>query len=213
MAEAMTYASLLSDVQAYAERNDTAFVDQIPRFVMLAENKIAADPELHGLGFTRAANSTFTVGDGVIEKPARWRETSAFSYLDSNGNRVFLRSRGYTFCREYWPDSAVNGAPKYYCDYDYDHFLVVGIPDAAYSFELMYRERPLPLDTTNQTNWTTKNAPQLLLYGTLLEAQAWLKNNSTIQVWQERYAEARAAINNESERRVNGDESLRRNKG
>ena len=36
-AEALTYDSLVSDVQVYSERSDDVFVNQIPRFIMLAE--------------------------------------------------------------------------------------------------------------------------------------------------------------------------------
>jgi len=39
MAEGMTYDSLVSDVELYAERHDAEFIDQIPRFIMMAENR------------------------------------------------------------------------------------------------------------------------------------------------------------------------------
>ena len=51
MAESMTYNSLLADVAMYAERNDRPFIDQVPRFVMLAENRIAS--QTRGLGLLK----------------------------------------------------------------------------------------------------------------------------------------------------------------
>ena len=42
MAATMTYDSLIQDISEYTERDDQEFLDQIPRFILLAENKIAA---------------------------------------------------------------------------------------------------------------------------------------------------------------------------
>lgn len=208
--ESMTFSSLVEDVKNYAERSDQPFANQIPRMVMLAENRIAT--EVKGLGQVKFVTGQFTAGSGVIQKPARWRETVAVSY--SVGGRVeFLRQRGYTFCRSYWPDGTATAPPEYYCDYDYEHLLVVGTPDEDYPFEICYFERPLPLSTADQTNWTTRYAPQLLLYATLLEAQPFLKRPERIAEFQALFDRAAAAVNNEAQRRLQGDNALVRTVG
>ena len=94
--ESMTFSSLVEDVKNYAERSDQPFSNQIPRMVMLAENRIAT--EVKGLGQVRYATGQLLAGNGVIPKPARWRETVALSY-SADGRVEFLRQRGYTFCR------------------------------------------------------------------------------------------------------------------
>ena len=200
MAEALTYDSLLTDVQTYAERDDAPFITQIPRFVMLAENKLAS--EIRGLGFQRYV--TGSLATDTIPKPERWRETVSLN-VTVGSNRVFLQPRTYDYCRTYWPDAAVTDVPRYYADYGYEHMLVVPTPASAYSFELTYYERPTPLDATNQTNWTTQYAPQLLLYATLLEAQPFLKRPDLLQVWQAAYDRALQGIAQESSRRTNAD--------
>ena len=48
-------------------------------------------------------------------------------------------------------------------------------------------ERVQPLDSTNQTNWFTVYAPQALLYGSLLQAMPYLKNDERIPMWQQQY--------------------------
>lgn len=196
-AAALTYSSLVTDVLAYADRNDTPFIDQIPRFIMLAENRIAS--EIRGLGFIKVVTGTMTINDPVVTKPARWRETISLNYGTGalNNSRVFLKLRTYEYCRQYWPDSTEIGAPIYYADYNYDNYLVVPTPVAAYPFELVYHERPLPLSDTNETNWTTEYAPQLLLYATLLEAAPWLKNYEILPMWQNMFDKAAAAISKE----------------
>lgn len=101
MAESMTYASLITDIQAYAERNDAGFVAQIPRFIMLAENRISS--QIHGLGYKRVATFALSPGNPISNKPARWRETVSLS-VKVDGQVVFLKLRGYEYCRAYWPD-------------------------------------------------------------------------------------------------------------
>lgn len=200
MAEALTYASLLSDVQTYCERSDAPFVTQIPRFVMMAENRLAS--EVRGLGFQRYV--TGTLNSNTVPKPERWRETVSFNITTASG-RVFLQQRTYDYCRSFAPDPALTGEPRYYADYSYEHYLIVPTPSAEYAFELAYYERPEPLSDANQTSWTTQYAPQLLLYATLLEAQPFLKRPDTAQQWQALYDRALQGIAQETSRRVSSD--------
>lgn len=207
MAQAMTYNSLIQDLQTYAERSDSNYVNQLPRLIMMAENRIAS--EVRGLGYKKVAQFSMTIGGNTLIKPARWRESVSLS-ITVGGEIKFLNYRGYEFCRSYWPDGAVQGEPEFYADYDYEHFIIVPTPQLAYSAELVYYERPQPLDDTNQTNWTTQYAPQLLLYGTLLEAQPWLKLDDRIQVFQSMYDRAAQGVTQESQRRAMGDQSMTR---
>jgi len=211
LSESMTYSQLLSDVQVYAERNDKPFIDQIPRFIMLAENRIAT--EVKGLGFVRFVTGQFANGGEVIQKPVRWRETASFSAKKADGTRHFIKQRSYTYCRTYNANGAQAEIPKYYADYDYEHLLVVPTPfvespTEPATFELSYFERPTPLSPENQTSWTTQYAPQLLLYATLLEAQPFLKRPERTAEFQSLFDRAAAAVKNEADRRLAGDQAL-----
>ncbi len=199
MAEALTYDSLVSDIALYAERSDEPFLTQVPRFIMLAENRLAS--ELRGLGYLRFANFNMQAGTFVYAKPDRWRQTVEFSILVA-GERKFLYSRANSWCRQFWADSTLTGVPEYYSDYDYSHFYVAGTPNLAYAVELAYHERPEPLSASNQTNWTTQYAPQLLLYAALLEAQPFLKNTERLQEWQALFERAAQAFAHEQQLRV-----------
>ena len=200
MAEVLTYTSLLSDVQTYCERSDAPFVTQVPRFVMLAENRLAS--EIRGLGFQKYV--TGALNSNTFPKPERWRETVSFNITVAN-QRIFLQPRSYDYCRAFTPDPSVTGTPRYYADYEYEHFLVVPTPVVAVPFELSYYERPEPLSAVNQTNWITQYAPQLLLYATLLEAQPFLKRPDLSQVWQAAYDRALQGLAQESTRRIGSD--------
>lgn len=199
MPEAMTYDSLVSDIQVYAERSDTPFIDQIPRFIALAENRLAS--EVRGLGFIRVTGFNLAGGDPVMEKPIRWRETISISLTDA-GSMFHLYPRSYEYCRTYWPDPSSTSIPEFYADYDYEHSLIVPTPNKVYQGEIRYHERPEPLSSTNQTNWITRYAPQLLLYASLLEAQPFLKLPERIAEFQSLYDRALQALRAEDSKRI-----------
>jgi hypothetical protein len=180
----MTYDSLALNIQQYLERTDEQTIAQIPNFIMLAEQVIAS--QIKFLGNLTVAESTMTTGNPVLDKPVRWHKTVSMNVtVDGQRQPIFLRK--YEYLREYAPDSTAKGTPKYYSDYDYTHWLVAPTPDQDYSFEILYYERVQPLDSTNQTNWFTVYAPQALLYGSLLQAMPYLKNDERIPMWQQQY--------------------------
>jgi hypothetical protein len=183
-AQVMTYDSLVEDIQQYLERTDDATIAQIPRFIMLAEQVIAS--QIKFLGNLTVNTSNMVIGAATIDKPARWHKTISMNVtVDGKRQPVFLRK--YEYLREYAPDPSVQGVPKFYADYDYTHWLVAPTPDTAYDYEVLYYERVQPLDSSNQSNWFTTYAPQAMLYGSLLQAMPFLKNDERIAMWQQQY--------------------------
>lgn len=200
MAEVMTYDSLVSDMKSYQEREYSSdkFVDQIPRLIMMAENRLAT--ELKILGFQTVVTGTFQPGQITLPKPAYWRDVISFNITTGSGataQRVELLPRSYEYCRNYWPNPTQTGTPRFYADYNYENFLIVPTPSTNLTFELLYHARLQPLDPSNQTNWLTVNAPQLLLYAAMLEGQTFLKNAEGAATWQALYDRALAAFNGE----------------
>jgi hypothetical protein len=184
IAAVMTYDSLVSDISSYLERTDQATLEKIPTFIMLAEQVIAA--EIKFLGNLTPMQSNLVTGQAVVDKPARWHKTVSMNVTVGGVRQpVFLRK--YEYLREYWPDPTQTDPPKFYADYDYTHWLIAPTPDDDYAFEVLYYERIQPLDSSNQTNWFTIYAPQALLYGTLLQAMPFLKNDERIPMWQAQY--------------------------
>jgi hypothetical protein len=183
-AAVMTYDSLVENIRTYLERTDQATLDKIPLFIMLAEQVIAS--QIKFLGNLTVQQSTMVQGANVIDKPARWHKTVSMN-ITVAGKRYPVLLRKYEYLREYWPDPASTDVPKFYCDYDYTHWMVAPTPDAAYNFEVLYYERIQPLESSNQTNWFTIYAPQALLYGSLLQAMPFLKNDERMPMWQQQY--------------------------
>ena len=195
----MTYDSLVENIQSYLERTDEATLQKIPTFIMLAEQVIAA--EIKFLGNLTVAESNMTANNPIIAKPARWHKTVSMN-VTVDGRKYPVLLRKYEYLREYWPDQTQAAVPEYYCDYDYSNWLVAPTPDTAYDFEVLYYQRVQPLDSTNQTNWFTEYAPQALLYGSLLQAMPFLKNDERIPMWQQQYTAIMNTLKTEDKLRI-----------
>ena len=199
MAVTMTYTSLVADTTLYLERSDAQTINQIPSFVNLCESIIS--DELKILGQQQTVTTTLVQGNVTLQKPARWRKTTSMNVTVA-GERLPLLLRKYEYMRNYWPDPTVESIPKYYGDYDFDHWFIAPTPDDNYAIEILYYEKIQPLDATNQTNWFTINAPQAMLYGTLLQAMPFLKNDSRVQLWQAMYDRAIQTLKLENDTRT-----------
>ena len=198
-AAVMTYDSLVADVSSYLERTDTATLEKIPTFIMLAEQIIAS--QIKFLGNLTPMQSTMTATQAIIDKPARWHKTVSMNVVVA-GKRQPVLLRKYEYLREYWPDATETDVPAYYADYDYTHWLVAPTPAEDFVFEVLYYERVQPLDSSNQTNWFTTYAPQAMLYGSLLQAMPFLKNDSRMQMWQANYDAIMQTLKQEDVQRI-----------
>lgn len=183
-AAVMTYDSLVDDISSYLERTDTATLEKIPTFIMLAEQVIAS--QIKFLGNLTVNESQMVASENIIPKPARWHKTVSMNItVDGVRQPVFLRQ--YEYLRQYSPDASDESIPKYYADYDYSHWIVAPTPVDDFDFEVLYYERVQPLDSSNQTNWFTTYAPQAMLYGSLLQAMPFLKNDERLPMWRAEY--------------------------
>jgi hypothetical protein len=194
----MTYDSLTSTVLQYLERSDTAVVNAIPTFISLAEFEIAQ--AIKTLGQLQIVESTMTASNAILQKPARWRKTVSMSVTVAGKKQpVYLRK--YEYLKNYWPDANETDVPLYYADTDWEHWYIAPTPDLAYAFEVLYYERIAPLSSTNQTNWLTQNAPNAMLFGTLLQAMQFLKNDQRV-IFQQKYTESLQSLKSEDVARV-----------
>jgi hypothetical protein len=217
MPAAMTFDSLRNtDFPAYVERgfvNDPVVYDQIPSLINLAERDIVTTLKI--LGFLNPVNGTMTAGVSVYPKPDRWRATASINIgvgdpaLDEQ-ERTPIFPRSYEYCNDYWPNRALEDQPEFYSDYDYSHILVVPTPDQDYPFEWNYWQQPPLLDETNQTNWLTDFAPNLLLYGTLVQSFPFLKDGPWKEQWKGMYGDELSAVNTQDLQRVIDRTTVRR---
>ena len=196
----MTYVSLADNIEVYLERTDAQTISYIPTFIMLAEQVIAS--QIKFLGNLNVSASAFVANTAIVAKPVDWHKTVSMNVTVSGSVQPILL-RKYEYLKQYTPNATTGtGAPLYYCDYDYTHWFVAPTPDSAYSFEVLYYQRNQPLSLTNQTNWFTIYAPQALLYGSLLQAMPYLKNDERVAMWQAQYNLIMQTLTNEDKLRI-----------
>jgi hypothetical protein len=200
----MTYTELVAAIEAYAENYDTStggFVDNIPVFVQNAEQRIYNTVQLPSL--RKNVIGTVTAGNKYLACPTDFLASYSMALITGYGTAAesynYLLNKDVNFIREAYPTPADTGAPYYYALFGPNtssvnelSFIVGPTPDASYSVELHYFYYPESITTvaTGQT-WLGDNFDSVLLYGSLMEAAAFMKSDTdTITFYKDRYTEA-----------------------
>ena len=175
-----TYLQLKTAVQDYTENDETTFVNNIPLFIRLSEERILKNVQLNL--FKKNVSGNTTSGNKYLALPSDYLTTFSLSLAGSDGDKFFLLKKDPSFIQEYTPDSTTTGSPKYYANYDVDNFILAPTPDASYTAELHYFYRPTSLTTGSDsgTTWLSENAELALLYGSLIEAYVFMKGEQDI---------------------------------
>ena len=174
-----TYATLKTAVQDYCETAETTFVTTLPTFIQEAEERILKNVELPV--FRSNVTGTATADNPYLSTPTDFLSPYSLAVITSSVY-TYLRFKHVSFIRDYTPNASTTGLPKYYALFDDTTFLLAPTPDnpsagVNYTFELHYKYRPTSLTAGDEggTTWLSDNAPDALLYGTLIEAATFLK--------------------------------------
>ena len=121
--------------------------------------------------------------------------------------------------REYAVDPTATterARPEYYADFDKElstasnngsTLIVSPVPDQAYNVELHYLFKPNSLVTDTTGTWVSQNARNALLYGSLVEANIFLKGESDMQQqYEQRFLLEITRLKNLAEARGRRDE-------
>jgi hypothetical protein len=79
-----------------------------------------------------------------------------------------------------------SGKPLYFSVVG-NQFRLLPIPDGAYTAELVYYAKLTKLSSIVATNWLLTQAPDVYLYGALLQAAPYLQDDARIPVWSSLY--------------------------
>ena len=177
-----SYTTLQAAVANWLERGDLSL--RIPEFIALAEAQM---------------NRKLRVQRMIQRETASISTTNAFSAVPSN----FLRAISFqlTDGSSHWDVEPMNierisqaqsngitpATPLYYAINGTSsgrEFQFYPSPDKTYTATLTYWGKPTPLSETNASNWILEEAPDLYLYGTLLQAAPYLRDDGAITIWQ-----------------------------
>ena len=103
--------------------------------------------------------------------------------------------------------SQAKGQPKYYSVFDVNNFLLSPTPDSDYTMELHYYYRPTSITVSGDgASWLGTNAPNTLLYGSLVEAYIYMKGEADmVQLYEGRFQESISRLKNYGEGVENTD--------
>lgn len=177
----MTYAQLQQAVQDFLETQETTFVNNIPLFIRMAEERILKSVQL--TLFRKSFVSTLSSGNPLYTLPTDFLSQNSFNFTDASGNKTFLLLKDIDFIQSYNPNPAVVGPPKYYARKGLTTFILGPTPDSGYVAELDYLYRPASITAgaPTGTTWLSENAELSLLYGALVEAYIFLKGDPDMQ--------------------------------
>jgi hypothetical protein len=199
-----TLTTLTASVQEWTQNDESTFVAEIPFFIKNAEERIFKTVDLDY--FRKNVTGVATSSNKFLQKPSDYLATFSLS-LVSSGSNVFLLQKDVNFLQEYHPDPTVTGTPKYYAQFDVDNFILAPTPNANFTAELHYYYRPASLTTDDSgSTWISTNAPDALLYGTLVEAYTFMKGEKDLlDLYNGRYLESIARLKNYAEGRNYSD--------
>jgi hypothetical protein len=190
----MNYAQLVAAIQSYTE-NQYSTTD-INTFIENAEQRIYNTVQLPDL--RKNSTGTMTSGNKYMSLPSDWLATFSMAVINANNEYTYLLNKDVNFIRESFPDtdSPFYGKPEYYAIFDDTTMILGPTPDANYTAELHYYYYPTSIVTAGST-WLGDNFDSALLYGSLLEAAAFLKEEpDTVAMYTARYNEAMQLLQN-----------------
>ena len=183
MAVITNYETLGTAIGDYLARDDLASF--APNFVQNWEERFYRQP-LNWANWMESATSLLTTAATV---PA---DFLGIKYATLTSSPPLQRVSSQMIYAT-WP-RGIPGKPRMIAR-DGTSFVFGPEPDGEYTLTLRYFAKPRALrDPLLQdgSNWLTTNAPDLCLYGALLEAESFLKNDSRIAVWRDFYTDALA---------------------
>jgi hypothetical protein len=202
----MTYGELKQAIQDYTENDETTFVNNLPLFIRLAEERILKSVQLNL--FQKNQFGTMTTGNQYLAAPSDFLAPFSLS-IDVSGDAEFLLFKDLDFVQTYTPDPTTTGQPKYYAQFDVDNFILAPTPNANYTVDIHYLYRPTSITAgaDSGTSWLSTNAEISLLYASLIEAYTFMKGDPNLmQMYNQRYMEGISRLKNLGEAQETIDE-------
>jgi hypothetical protein len=177
-----TYTELKASLADWLNRTD--LTSAIADFISLAEAQM--ERQLRTRQMIVRANATFaaaaeygTVPDDFLETKSIKLDTNPVTSLSFQTIEAMDQLSNTTYLS--------SGKPLYFTVVG-NQFRLLPIPDGEYTAELVYYAKLTKLSSTVATNFLLTQAPDVYLYGSLLQAAPYLQDDARISVWSSLYA-------------------------
>lgn len=179
MAVITNYATLQTAVGDYLARSDLSTF--IPNFIQNCENKLYRTLNLRN----EETALSVSISSGVAAVPSNFKALK-FAYYD----RAPIAKLTWVALDQLYEEYPVrsNSSVPNLISREAGNF-VFGPVATDGTLKGVYYAKKDPLRTTDPS-WYVTNAPEVLLYGSLLEAEPFIKGDERIAVWQQFYNDA-----------------------
>lgn len=209
MADLTTYTGLCEAVADYLGRDD--MTERIPTFISLAERRMNRELRLRVM--ERRAETDVLAGQNAVplpwrRQPGNWdvfMEMRDLTFQDKDGDTVNL----CYFPPDTYGQSRTAGRPYAYTIIGHEIFLIPA-PDTNGKILLTYYSEIEPLGKDQQSNDVLITAPDLYLYGALVESGPFTRGSVPLETWTQYYSAARVkAEANEQRARFTANLAMR----
>lgn len=199
MADLTNYTGLKTAVADYLGRDD--LTERIPTFIRLAEKRM--DRELRLRVMEHRAETTVPAGQTAVPLPWR-REEGNWDVFMEMRDLCWVAGDGQAHSLSYCPpdryaETQSSGLPRQYTIVGRDLFLLPA-PDAAGKLLLTYYAEIPPLGPGQPDNTVLLTAPDVYLYGALVESGPFTRGSAPLELWTQYYKEARAKLESNEQR-------------
>ena len=169
------YTELKTAVANWLDRDD--LTDRIPEFIALAEARFNRVLRLRSMEVKYTADTV--AGQRNLALPASYIQMRNFQVNSSP-----LTTLSYVTPEIYdrvWGGST-SGTPKFYTILA-NEVSFGPIPDTVMEVEMLFYKKFDNLSVSTTTNWLITNAPDIYLYGSMLEAEPFIMNDERVPLW------------------------------
>ncbi len=188
-----SYSTLVTAVGNWLNRSD--LTANIPDFIRLGEARIYRDLRINAM----LASFSGTIAAGVIAVPSDFLEFKRVHVVTDPITPLTVVSPDYIM--QSWPNRSSDGIPRAIAR-DGSNFIFGPYPDSTYAVAGSYYQR-MTLLLSASSNWFTSNAPDLLLYASLVEAEPFIMNDERVILWEGKYQQAKMSVEKEDRRASN----------
>jgi hypothetical protein len=188
-----TYTELQTAVANYLARDN--LTSRIPEFITLCEAKLNRTlfvPQMETRSTTTC--DTSDTEPEFISLPTDFQTMRRVRLSGVTGKpRLSFMTQTQLDDYRYSADN-VSGQPVYFTIMGSEMELAP-TPNEDFTLEMVYRKN-IPAMASNATNWLLTLAPDIYLYGTLLEAMPYIKDDGRVSLWATGFATAIDQLNN-----------------
>jgi hypothetical protein len=190
-----SYTTLQSIVVEYLARDqDTVLIARIPTFIQLFEAKMNRELFVRQMEQRSTAIADITTTEPeFVSLPADFQSMRRVRISSVPGKPALEFRSALQMDELRFTSGNISGQPRYFSVFGTEMELLP-TPDKNYTIEMVYRQN-IPALSANSTNWLLTLAPDLYLYGALLESAPYIKEDARIQTWGLGFQSARDSLN------------------